>query len=304
MQSRSKQKPDQTLVKDQLQALQHILNAFGMRYFLQSMIWILTKEPTEFVGVEISRLIPFVFNPIQNHLYANLAKMNRVLKARQAGLTTFFTLVRLFVPIITQGGVTGLLTSQSSKYAAIQFNMVRRAHRLIGAEDPGDPSANDLCTSLKANLLHTTYSNRMRGCIRSTGFQTDCGIGGSGRSRTEYDIATCGVFGSSTLAQESRRDDIQHQGRTGERRHVRRGDDRERDAGGYFCEQYLATLNNPARADADPHFYSWYWSPEYCDYDLTEKEKDELIADLTADEIRLIAQIHKELSEIAFVKAA
>jgi hypothetical protein len=116
-----------------------------MKFFCQSMIWLLVKEQTEFLGIETSRLVPFNWNLIQTHLYGNLAKMNRVLKARQAGLTTFFLLVRLLIPIILEGGKTGMLISQNSRYASLHFSMVRRAWRLFGAVDPGDKTANAVC---------------------------------------------------------------------------------------------------------------------------------------------------------------
>lgn len=274
-----------------------------MQYFLQSMIWILTKVPTQFYGIEASRLVPFVFNPIQWHLYANLDRMNRVLKARQAGLTTFMTLVRLFTPIITQGGVTGMLVSQNSKYAAIQFMMVRRALKMIGALNPGDPAANPLCESLKSNLLHTQYSNRRElvfDQLDSRLIVESAEVEEAGQSTTLHHVVCSEVArwpGNPEETISNIKGALVKDGTF----------DEETTANGmqgYFCEQYLATLNSPAMADAKPHFYPHYWSPEYQDQDLSPKEIDELIADLTADELRLIAVMHKELSEVAFLKAA
>ncbi len=256
--------------------------------------------PTQFYGIEASRLVPFVFNPIQRHLYSRLRCMNRVLKARQAGLTTFMTLVRLFVPIITQGGVTGMLVSQNSKYAAIQFMMVRRALKLIGALDPGDPSQNTLCESLKNNLLHTQYSNRRElvfDQIDSRLIVESAEVEEAGQSTTLHHVV-CSEVARWPGNPEETISNIKGA-------LVKDGSfDEETTANGmqgYFCEQYLATLNNPAMADAEPHFYSWYFSPEYRDMDLTPAQADELLADLTADEIRLIGVIHKELSDVAYI---
>src|SRR4051812_40223765 len=125
--SRAKQ-PDPILVKDQLQAMQAQLRAWGPQWFCASMFWILTKVPSGVPGgVEVSRTVPFRFNRVQTHLYDRLWRNNRVLKARQAGLTTFFLLVRLLMNVVTEGGKTGLLISQNNKYAEKHFQIARRA---------------------------------------------------------------------------------------------------------------------------------------------------------------------------------
>ena len=263
----------------------------------------MTKVPTTFYGVEANRLVPFIFNPIQDHLYKNLALWNRVLKGRQAGLTTFMLLVRLFVPIITEAGKIGMIVSQNSRYAEAIFNMVRRAYRLIGALDPGDPASNSLCDSLKANLLHTIYSNRRElvfDWLDSKIMVESAEVEETGQSVTLHHVVASEVSRWPGKPEEtiSNIKGALVQGGTFDEECTANG------MAGYFCEQYLASLNEPTKADAKPHFYPWYWSQEYDDLDLTPKEKEELKADLTADELRLIGIIHRELSEVAFVKAA
>lgn len=295
-------KPDPILVKDQLAALQHILSAFGMRYFLQSMIWLLTKVPTPIYGVDESRLVPFVLNRMQTHLLTRLGLMNRLLKMRQGGATTFFTLVRLFVPIITEGGVNGMLISQTSHYAAMHFAMVRRAYRLIGAADPRNAEANKLSESLKANLLHTAYSNRRELVFDQLDSRLIV-------ESAEVEEAGQGVTLHHVVASEAARWKGNPEATISNIKGalVTNGTFDEETTGngfqGYFCERFLAALNEPKKADAISHYYSWYWVDEYEDV-LTKAQKDELEKDLTADELRIIAQMHRELSSVAYGVAA
>jgi hypothetical protein len=299
---RNNVKADPILVNDQLQAMQHILHAFGMKYFLQTMIWILTKQATETYGQFKSRLVPFIFNPIQEHLYSRLSQHNRVLKARQAGLTTFMLLVRLLVPIITEGGKSGMLISQNSRYASMHFAMVRRAYRHIGALDPSDPSANALSESLKNNLLHTSYSSRKElvfDMLDSKLIIESAEVEEAGQGVTLHHVVASEVArwaGDPEATISNIKGALVKDGSFDE-------ETTANGLAGYFCEQYLASMNEPLKADAFPHYYSWFWSPEYED-ELTEIEKDELMADLTSDELRLIAQIHKELSDVAYLQKA
>jgi hypothetical protein len=53
-----------------------------------------------------------------------------------------------------------MLVAQNDKYVALMFQMLHRASILYGAKDPMNPESNELCYSLRANLLHTKYSNR------------------------------------------------------------------------------------------------------------------------------------------------
>ena len=125
--------PDPVCVKEQLAALQTLYRSLGAEGFCAAFIWILSK-----MGDAGGRIIPFCWNLPQQMLWQKHGRNNRVLKARQPGFTTWFLLVRLFLPVITEGGKGGLLISQNSKYATEHFFIVRRALRLFGALDPYD----------------------------------------------------------------------------------------------------------------------------------------------------------------------
>jgi hypothetical protein len=155
-------KPDPIQAKDQLQALQTMLKGWGIRAFLASMFWILAKNLSVVPGDETegTRLVPFMLNRMQSDLDANIARNNRLLKARQSGGTTYFMIRRLLLPVLTEGGKTGMLISQNNDYATKHFRIAHRAYDYIGALDPFDRSVNTLCEELKANLLHTQYSSR------------------------------------------------------------------------------------------------------------------------------------------------
>jgi hypothetical protein len=294
---RASKRIDTVQAKDQLDAMQSMLRAWGMKWFLASMIWILTKLPSEQEGAEKSRMVPFVFNRVQEHLYPRLGQNNRVLKDRQGGYTTFFLLVRLFVPSITEGGVNGLLISQNSKYAAKHFQMVRRAHRLIGAMDPRDDSVNGLNQSLKANLLHTEYSNRHELVFDYLDSRLIV-------ESAEVEEAAQGVTLHHVVSSETARWPGDPEATTSNIKGalVPGGTyDEESTAnglGGYFCESFLSALDDPDHADAKPQYYSWWWSDDYT-MDLSEKQKDELEKDLTAEEYSVIRKMHRELDCVA-----
>ena len=153
-------KPDPVLCKDQLDAMQAMRSAWGDELFAGAMFWILTKKTKEFPGAPPSLLIPFQLNRAQRHLLKHLATHNRCLKGRQMGFSTFMLLMRLLLNITTSQGKTGMLVAQNNKYVELMFQMVHRAAVLYGVKDPRHPESNDLANSLKANLLHTKYSNR------------------------------------------------------------------------------------------------------------------------------------------------
>lgn len=294
--------PDPILVKDQLQALQAMLHGHGPQLFCRTMFWILTKIQTGVPGVELSRTVPFSFNRVQDHLFGRLLRNNRVLKARQAGLTTFFLLVRLLLNVVTEGGKTGLLISQNNKYAEKHFQIARRAYRLVGAQDPVDQTQNDLCASLKENLLHTSYSSR-----RELVFdQLDSKIM---IESAEVEEAGQGVTLHHVVASEVARWPGDPEATTS---NVKGGlvpggtydeESTANGAAGYYYEQCLRSMDNEVAADARFHYYSWFWSNEYV-LKLSKKEAAELQADLTADELSLIARIHQELEGVAYVTTA
>lgn len=263
------------------------------------MFWILTKIPSGVPGIELSRTVPFSFNRVQVHLYDRLARNNRVLKARQAGLTTFFLIVRLLMNIITEGGKTGLLISQNNKYAEKHFNIARRAYRLIGALDPGAPENNVLCYSLKENLLHTSYSSRRElvfDMLDSRIMIESAEVEEAGQGVTLHHVVASEVarWPGDPEATTSNIKGGLVPGGTYDEESTANG------AAGYFYEQCLRSMDDEILADARFHFYEWYWSSEY-DLPLTDKEQAVLKADLSSDELNLIARMHKEMSAIAWL---
>ena len=290
---RLKAKPDPILCKDQLQALQAMLKAWGTQAFVAAMFWILTKQPADIPGVEKSRTVPFLFNRVQAHLVERLAQHNRVLKARQAGLTTFMMIVRLMLPVITEPGKTGLLISQNGDYATKHFQIARRAYRLFGAQDPQDDSLNAVCTSYRNNLLHTAYSNRKEllfDMLDSRLIIESAEVEEAGQGVTLHHVLASEVarWPGNPEATTSNIKGALVPGGTYDEESTGNG------AAGYFFEQFMRSMNNPDTADARSHYYSWWWSDEYS-LDLTPAEKKELEADLTADEYRVIRIMHKEL---------
>jgi len=153
-------KPDKELVRDQLQTLQAAHMSWGTECFLAALIWILARTEEKF-GDMASVLVPFRFNRIQSDLFPKLERNNLFVKPRQVGGTTFFTLVRLFLPVILDMGVGSLLISQSNDYVEKHFRIIQRAYRMIGAVNPyGSDEENIFSISLKQNLLHTEASNK------------------------------------------------------------------------------------------------------------------------------------------------
>lgn len=293
-------KPDPILAKDQLQALQSQLKAWGAEHFCATMFWILTKVPNKYTGAEESRLAPFRWNRIQKHFYSRLARNNRMLKARQAGYTTFFLLVRLLLNIITEGGKAGLLVSQNHKYAQEHFMIARRAYRLIGAQDPMDDSKNLLSNSLKANLLHTTYSNRKE--LVFDMLDSKLLIESAEVEEAAQGITLHHAVGSEVPRWPGNPEETVSNikaaiapGGTWDEEGTANG------AGGYFHEQYLKSMDDEAKADARAHFHSWFWNDTEYRINLSETEKDELEKDLTDEEYQVIRQMHRELDSIAYV---
>lgn len=292
-------KPDPLLVKDQLCALQAVLKAWGIARFCSSMFWIAVKQATNIPDVAVSRTVPFVFNRIQNHITPRLARNNRVLKPRQVGFTTYFMLVRLLLNVITEGGKTGLLISQSADDAAKHFIIARRAHRLIGAQDPQDNTVNGLCLSLKANLLHTVYSNRKELVFDQLDSQLII-------KSAEVEEAAQGVTLHHVLASEVARWPRNPEATTSNVKGalVPGGTYDEEStangAAGYFYEQFLRSLDDEKKADARPHYYDWFFSEDY-EQQLTKKQMDELEQDLTVTEYTLIRRMHRELEDVNYI---
>ncbi len=265
----------------------------GPEAFCAAFIWILTK-----IGNQAGRIVPFVWNRAQHHLHPRLWRANRVLKARQPGFTTFFLIVRLFLNTILQGGKGGLLVSQNSQYATQHFVIVRRALRLFGAVDPYDNTQNGLCLSLRANLLHTQYANRRElffDWMDSKLLVESAEVEEAGQGITLHHVV-CSEIARWPKIPENTVSNIKGalvKGGTFDEESTADG------AAGYFYERFLASMNDALAADARPHFVPWYISEDY-ELEMSEQEMQEMLEDLTEDELRLIKKMHKELSSVAW----
>jgi hypothetical protein len=278
-----------------------MLQAWGPLAFMQMMFWVLTKTKQKFSDMEETRLVPFSLNRIQRTIEAGIAQRNLLLKARQIGGTVYFSLRRLLLPAITDRGIGCLLVSQSGKYVMEHFEIIRRAYRYIGAADPYDDSKNVLCASLKANLLHTQYSNR-----RELVFdQLDSRVR---VESAEVKEAAQGPTLHHVVADEYSRwpgnpeetlsnvqGAIVKPGGTLDKNCTANG------AQGSFYEDCLRAMNDASKSDAKLWFFPWWWDDGYV-LELSEQEKDELEKDLQSAELRVIAQMHKELKEVAWTQ--
>jgi hypothetical protein len=68
-------------------------------------------------------------------------------------------------------------------------------------------------------------------------------------------------------------------------------------AAGYFYEQSLRSMDDEQAADARFHYFSWFYSSEYR-LEFERNEMAEMLKDLEADEIRLVARMHRELAGV------
>jgi hypothetical protein len=279
-----------------------LLRAWGVEFFMQSMFWILTKKETALGAVVPTRMVPFCANKIQSYLIKEMGLWNIVLKARQQGLTTFMLLYRLLLNAITKRGVSCMLISQTTEYAQEHFEMIRRAHRYIGAVDPtlGD-DVNALCVSLKANLLHTQYSNRRELVFDMLDSRVRI-------ASAEVEEAGQGVTLSHIVASEYAR----WPGKPDETLSNVMGSlvpggtlDKESTANmavGPFYEEFLRAAENPEDSASKAFFFAWWESDEY-QLDLTPEQAAELAADITAEELRMSRMFHQEMKPVAWNKA-
>lgn len=299
----ARQQIDTIQAKDQLQALQATLAAYGPGFFMEWLFWILQKKKNELTGAESSRLVPFKLNLIQRSVEEDLAQNNLFGKPRQSGFTTYLSLRRGLLPVITDGGVGAILISQSSEYAAEHFAIARRAYRLIGAEDPFDDSKNEFSKQLKANLLHTAYSNRRElvfDYLDSKFRIATAGVEEAGQGLTLHHIiadeyARWPGKPEATLANVR---GALVPGGTVDKLSTANG------AGGSFYEDVIRAMQTPEDSDARLFYYSWWWDEGYLNTDMTPKELAMLEADLQADEIRIIAKMHSELKTVKSARAA
>jgi hypothetical protein len=288
-------KPDPAIVKDQLQGMQAMLRSWGAEAFMAALFWILSKKPESFVGAkEGTVLVPFRLNRCQKDYETNLDRNNLGLKGRQEGATTYFSLKRILLPAITDQGIGCCLISQSGEYAEKHFQIVRRAYNMIAMDNPFDPSVNLLNKALKNNLLHTAYSNRRE--LVFDQLQSQISV-----YSAEVEESAQGATVHHILADEFSRWPGKPEDTLANVRGALTPDGTTdkictaNGAAGTFWEECLRAMNDPANSDAKFFFHPHWWVDDY-QLDMTEDEKDELEKDLTSDELKLISQIHKDLS--------
>lgn len=286
-------KIDTQLAKDQLQGLQHILKTWGVPRFMSAMFWILPKA---------SKMIPFQLNRIQMSVEENLAQNNLFGKPRQSGFTTYLSIRRLLLPAITEPGVGCLLVSQNGEYVQEHFAIAQRAAKFVGAVDPFDAELNTLNQSLKANLLHTTYSNRRElvfDYLDSKVRVASAEVEEAGQGLTLHHIVA-DEYARWPGKPEATLANIRGAlvpGGTVDKSSTANG------AGGPFFEDTMRALNTPKESDAKLHYYSWWWTDDYT-LEMSHEEMLEMEADLTADELRIIKRIHTEMKPVAKKVAA
>jgi hypothetical protein len=290
---------DTALAKDQLQGLQYALKTWGVPAFMASMFWILTKFKVQGTNMEASRLVPFQLHRIQMSVEKDLARNNIFGKPRQSGFTTYLSVRRLLLPAITDGGVGSLLVSQSGEYVQEHFMIAQRAYRFIGAVDPFNDELNTFSKSLKANLLHTAYSNRrelvfdyLDSKVRVASAEVEeAGQGLTLQHIVADEYARWPGNPEATLANIR---GALVPGGTVDKSSTANG------AGGPFFEDVQRALNDAKESDAKLFFYPWWWESTYDDT-VSPAEQMEMEQDLTADELRVIAQMHRELSVVVHV---
>jgi hypothetical protein len=291
--------PDPILAKDQLQALQTYMKAWGAQLMMAFLFWILPKEAEETLDGEEMFLMPCRYNKVQEDLEGKLAQRNLLLKIRQIGGTTYFSLRRLLLPAILEPGTGSMLISQSNAYVEKHFQIIRRAYRHVAAVNPFDMQQNELSISLKENILHTVASNK-RELIFD---QLESRVMVESAEVTE---AAQGVSLHHILADEYSRwphnpeETLANvQGalvKTGtlDKNCTANG------AQGPFYKDCMRAMFEAEKSDARFHFYPHWWSSD-TKLDLTDKEAAELEADLTDEELKLLALMHKQMDCVAYV---
>lgn len=308
-------KPDPVLVKDQLQAIQAMLKAWGPQLFAMQMFWILTKQELA-IGKNLkSILIPFRFNSIQEILYKNVARNNLLVKPRQIGGTVWFLLMRLFLPAITKPGTGSLLVSHRSQSVHKIFMIAHRAYRYIGAVDPFDFSKNQLCLSLKQNVFHTKYASRSElyfDQLDSHLLVDSAEVEEAGQSfslmHVLADEFSRWPHDPEATLSNIRGALVQDGSGTVDKNCTANG------AAGPFFEDCMRALHDPANSDAKLFFFGWWHASDYT-IRLSEEEKDTMEAnfydmlsgnlgkakqDQAREELRIIKLMHKELSDVAW----
>lgn len=289
----AKQQIDTIQAKDQLAAIKAFLPEYGVRAFLRTFFWILNKD-----GI----LQPFKLNRVQNHLEDRLAQNNIIGKGRQQGFTTYLLLRRCLLGVVSEGGIGSILVAQSGEYASEFFRIARRAYKYIAAVDPRDDTKNTLCQALKANLLHTQYSNKkelvfdfLDSKIRiESAEKEEAGQGMTLHHILADEYARWPGKPDATLANIR---GALVKGGTVDKSSTANG------AAGPYWEDFMRAMNTPVDSDAVMHWYGW-WMEDGYELDLTEAQKDEMIMDLDSDELKLIARMRQDLEQVVYIKAA
>lgn len=293
-------KVDIKLAKDQLQALQDVWRAWGPETFLRFNIWILGKKEITLGrnspgGRRKSRLVPFIYNPIQRNIEANLTNRNIILKPRQIGATTWVLIRRVFAPTILSPGSNGYLISQNGGRATEHFRIVKRALRHFAVKDPTDKEGNDLSESLRANLLHTLYSSRKElvfDFLDSTLSVGSAEVEESAQGITLHHVACSEVArwpGNAEETLANMKEAIVLDGTLDM-------ESTANEAVGYFFEEYMRAERGASEFRA--HFSPWWEEPTY-----RRPATAEEIGDLEAEEQALMNRYHLDLQQIAFRRA-
>ena len=300
-----KVKPDAILVQDQLATLQNLFKIWGAPVFMRYFVFIQGKKNSAIADANKqkvnTRIIPFVYNPIQLDIESKIGQHNICLKPRQIGLTTWFLLRRIFVPAIITTGTNGFLISQSNEKATEHFSMVKRALKFVAVVDlqTENSPANELNIALRQNLLHTAYSNRKEIIFDQIGNTIRLGsaeVEEAGQGSTLHHVVASEVArwpGKPEETLANLKEAITLEG-TLDLESTANG------AGGYFYEEY--TRADRKESEFTAHFHQWWYQPEYR-ITLTLKEQAEMSKDLAADEQRLIDTYKLDLEQIAFRRA-
>jgi hypothetical protein len=295
-----KAKPDSKLVQDQLATLQALFKIWGAPAFMRFFIFIQAKKNSAIAMKSKqklnTRIIPFVYNPIQLDIEEHIGQYNICLKPRQIGLTTWFLLRRIFVPALLTTGTNGFLISQSSQKATEHFSIVKRALKFIAAVNLQDPSQNDLSIALQQNLLHTAYSNRKEVIFDQIGNTISIGtaeVEEAGQGATLHHVVASEVSrwpGNPEETLANVKEAITLDG-TLDIEATANG------AGGYFYEEFFRAERKESEFTA--HFHQWWYEPEYR-LPLTLVQQMEMVKDLASDEQKLIDLYKLDLEQIAF----
>jgi len=157
-------KPDPVLCREQLEALNILWKAWGPEVFCRFFVSILLKKPVQRTisgKIVNTRLVPYTYHRINKDMEKTFTKRNITLKPRQIGATTYHIIRRLYLPTILEMGTSSLLISQTKSYGLQHFAILSRAHKHFMQHLPmGMSHLNDIAEELHRNLLHTQYSPR------------------------------------------------------------------------------------------------------------------------------------------------